>query len=98
MMKKQEQIKEKIEKIKTEIARLEIVRPGSVSSQKRKRGSEYTQLSYSYKGKGHTEYVRPEHVRQLKKEIEDYKRLKQLISEWIGLSIKVSKLRRNQKK
>ena len=94
MTKNQEIIKEKIKKIKRELDRLEIIRPGSISSQQRARGGKYCQLSYSHKGKGHTEYVRHEHVEQLKKEIADYKRLKKLVAQWIDLSIEASKIRR----
>lgn len=93
-MKNQEKITEKIKKIKRELEQLEIIRPGSVSLQQRDRGGRYCQLSYSRKGKSHTEYVRPEHVEQLRKEIADYKRLKDLVAQWIDLSIEASKIRR----
>jgi hypothetical protein len=93
-MKNQETIEEKIKKIKRELDRFEVIRPGSISSQQRERGGKYSQLSYSHKGKGHTEYVRPEHVEQLKKELADYKRLKELVVQWIDLSIEASNIRR----
>lgn len=94
MMESQEQIKEKIEKIKCGLEELEIIRPGSISPQRRKRGGTYCQLSYSHKGKGHTEYVKSEHLEQLKKEIADFKQMKKLVAQWIDLSIEASKIRR----
>ena len=95
MKKNQEKIIEKIKKTKAELNKLEIIRPGSVSAQSRARGGKYCQLSYSHRGKGHTEYVRSEHIEQLKKEIADYKRLKMLIGQWIDLSIEISNIRRD---
>ena len=45
------------------------IHPGSLSAQKRTRGGKYRQLRYSYLGKGHTRYVRPEKVPALEKEL-----------------------------
>ena len=95
-MKNEKTIKKKIKKIKRELEKLEIVRPGSISSQTRTRGGEYFQLSYSHRGRGHTEYVRAEHVEQLKKEIADHKHLKKLVTRWIDLSIEVSNIKRGK--
>ena len=96
MSKNQTQIEEKINEIKRELDGLGIIRPGSISQQRRKRGGTYHQLSYSHKGKSHTEYVRPEHVEQLSKEIADYKKMKELVALWVELSIEASRKRREQ--
>jgi hypothetical protein len=42
--------------------------------------------------KSHTEYVRPEWVPEIRKQIATYKRLMSLIERWIDLSIERSKL------
>jgi hypothetical protein len=39
-----------------------------------------------------TEYVRPEYVEQLRKQINEYKRFKELVEEWIELGIQHSKM------
>lgn len=94
-MKKQERIEAKIQKIKTAIVALGRMRPGSLSRQTRARGQQYCQLSFSHNGKGHTEYVRPEHERQVEREIRSYKKFRELLREWISLELELSKLNRH---
>lgn len=94
-MKKQERIEAKIQNIKTAIVALGRMRPGSLSRQTRTRGQQYCQLSFSHNGKGHTEYVRPEHVVQIEREIRSYRKFRELLREWISLELELSKLNRN---
>ena len=68
--------------------------PGSLSRQKRLRGEEYWQLSYSHAGKGHTRYVRPGDVTQVRRELKAYQKFRELTSRWITLEIELAKLRR----
>ena len=96
VMKKQQQIEEKIEKTKAAINGLGRMRPGSLSHQARARGQQYCQLSFSHNGKGHTEYVRPDHVAQVERELCTYRRFRELLREWIGQEIELSKLNRRQ--
>lgn len=88
-------INKRIETIKEELVTIEDMRPGSLTRQyskpKEKKG-EYYQISYTYKMKSKTEYVRSEFVDKLQKEIQNYKKFKQLISEWKELSLEKSKL------
>ena len=98
-MKKQEDIEsiyKKIEFIKTEIQKIGHMRPGSINEQfkdpKEKTGS-YYQLNYTHKMKTYTDYVRKAQVSNMKKETSEYKKLKEMIEEWIELSISASKLR-----
>jgi hypothetical protein len=95
-MKKQQQIEAKIEKTKAAINGLGRMRPGSLSHQPRARGQQYCQLSYSHDGKGHTEYVRPDHVAQVERELGNYRRFRELMRKWIGQEIELSKLNRKQ--
>ncbi len=95
-MKKQQRIKMNIKKTKTAINGLGRMRPGSLSHQVRARGQEYCQLSFSHNGKGHTEYVRPDHVTQVERELRNYKRFRKLMREWIGQEIELSKLNRRE--
>ena len=95
-MKKQHKIEAEIKKKKAAINRLGHMRPGSLSQQTRARGQEYSQLSYSHSGRGHTEYVRPEHVGQIERELNNYRRLQELLKGWIGLEIELSKLKRRE--
>lgn len=87
-------IKNRIEKIKRELQTIEIMRPGSLTMQYRnpeeKKGA-YYQISYTLDMKSHTDYVRKDSVEDVKKQIEAYKRFRDLTKEWILLSIKYSK-------
>ena len=77
------------------------MRPGSLSLQARqskKAYGQYWQLSYTFKGKGHTEYIIDECVKEVEKEVEAYRRFRQLVDELIELSIEASKLRVTIKK
>lgn len=94
MSRSQAQIESEIEKVKKSIMKLGRMHPGSLSRQKRVRGEEYWQLSYSYAGRGHTRYVRPEDVTQVRRELATYKRFRELASRWIALEIELARLRR----
>jgi hypothetical protein len=85
-------IKERIKEVKKEIQKLEIIRPGKLSKQKRgtKKGT-YNYLSYTFQNKGATDYIKEKHVERVNKEIEAFNRFKALTDEWIELSIKLSK-------
>lgn len=95
-MKKQEILEAEIKKTKAAINALGHMRPGSLSHQTRARGKQYCQLSFSHSGKGHTEYVRPEYVRQVERELNNYRRFQELLRGWIELEIELSKLNRRQ--
>jgi len=71
------------------------MRPGTFTRQyrdpKRKIGP-FHQLSYTYRMKSRTEYVRPAFISRLKKEIANFKRFKQLIQKWIEFALILSKI------
>lgn len=81
--------------VKKNLMGLGRMHPGSLSKQKRSRGGEYHQLSYSHGGKGHTKYVRPEDVPEVMQELENYRRFQELTRKWVQLEIELAKLRRN---
>jgi hypothetical protein len=96
MQKKLVQIEFKIRKIKEELQNIGEMRPGSLTYQyqkpKEKKGGFY-QISYTYQMKSRTEYVRPEFVEDLKKQVAMFKRFKKLIQLWTDLAIKHSQLK-----
>jgi len=94
MSKCQAKIEAGIACIKKNLMELGRMHPGSLSKQKRSRGGEYNQLSYSHRGKGHTKYVRPEDVPELMQELENYRRFRKLTRRWVELEIESAKLRR----
>jgi len=90
------QIQTRIGAIQRQLSKLGPLRPGSLSQQyqdpKNKKGS-YYQLSYTHQMKSRTEYVSAQSVPQVRRELAEYRRYKQLNQEWIELSIEQSRLK-----
>ena len=92
-MKKETALERKIEKVKQDLLKLGEMRPGSISVQTRKWGGEYAQLSYTYRGKGHTEYVPEARRKEVAGQTANYKKFRKLTQEWIKLSMELCKLK-----
>ena len=97
------QIERRIDKIKAELAAIGNMRPGSLSRQYKDPQTEsgpYYQLSYTLDMRSRTEYIRSECVRDVRRQVSNYKRFKKLCAEWVALGIEHSrlamKLARNQ--
>ena len=100
-----DEIKQRIKDIKDELAQLGSMRPGAISQQYRNREQNtglYYQLSYSHQGKSRTKHVRPHEVSTVRRQIETYKRFRQLTDEWVLLALEECELllltSRNQEK
>jgi hypothetical protein len=96
MHKKLVAVEKKIDIIKQKLQNVGEMRPGSLTYQyqkpKEKKGGFY-QISYTYQMKSRTEYVKAEHVEELRKQIESFKRFKELMQQWIDLAINHSQLK-----
>ena len=92
-MNKIHDITQRIERIKSELAALGDMRPGSISEQGRSWGGRYVQLSYTHRGKGHTEYVRGEQRDEVEKQVNTYRHFRELTKEWVDLAIELCKLK-----
>jgi hypothetical protein len=91
-----ERIIDSIRQIKDDIFRIDDMRPGSLSQQMRKakeKYGSYWQLSYTYRGKGKTEYVRNAFVKQVRVETQNFKRYRKLSDQLVQLSIDLSRLK-----
>lgn len=89
-------IENSIARIKKQLYELGDLRPGSLTQQKRKSKvayGAYWHLSYTYEGKGRTEYIRPEAIAQVKMEVKNYQRYRKLSDQLVKLSIEKSKLK-----
>jgi hypothetical protein len=89
-------IRHRIAQIKTELAAIEDMRPGSLTRQYKDPANQsgaYYQLSYTREMKSRTEYVARGCVRELRREIANYKRFKALTAQWVALSIEQSRLK-----
>ena len=92
---------EAIHGIKQEIGALGDMRPGSLSKQTRKSKDKYGaywHLSYTHRGKGHTQYIRDPFVARVKTETGNFKRFRKLVDRLTSLSIKRSQLRMKMEK
>lgn len=89
-------IARRIEQIKKALARLGDMRPGSLSTQTRRWGGQYAQLSYTHLGKGHTEYVPPARLKEVTRQLDNYRKFKELTQEWVSLAIELCKLKQTQ--
>ena len=90
------QIEKRIETIKAKLAAIGELRPGSLTRQykdpENQKGA-YYQLSYTREMKSRTEYVASDAVRDIRHQIENYKRFKELTAEWVSLGIEHSRLK-----
>jgi hypothetical protein len=96
MDKKLAKIEQRIEGIKQELMGIGEMRPGSLTKQSRTAKDkkwEFYQLSYTHKMKSKTNYVRAQHVSELRAQIKTYKKFKKLVEMWIDLSIEHSKIK-----
>ena len=93
MKKKIAAIERSVAKIKRELVKLGDMRPGSLSVQTRKWGGEYCQLSYTHRGKGHTEYVPQVRRKTVEQQIANHRKFRTLMQEWIDLEIELCKLK-----
>lgn len=93
--KRLKQVEREIEKIKRELNRIGRMRPGSLTVQYRdpeKKIGPFHQISYTHHGKSRTEYVRPPFLKDIRAQINQYKKFRSLIERWVDLSIERSKL------
>ena len=98
MHKKTTKIEQRIEAIKAELMGLGDMRPGSLSTQSRSWGGQYCQLSYTHRGKGHTEYIQDDIREQTEQQLQNYKRFKTLTLEWLDKGIELAKIKAQIKK
>ena len=95
-MDKVTQIERRIGKIKQALAGLGDMRPGSLSAQTRSWGGRYWQLSYTHLGKGHTQYIPPERLKEVTRQLANYRKFRDLTQEWVNLAIELCKLKTTQ--
>jgi hypothetical protein len=101
----------RIRKIQERLAELGPMRPGNLSRQytvcgtpgcrckdpdhPRKHGP-YFHLKYPWKGRNTTEFVKPQDVVEVGKQLANYKRFRALTSEWVEISVELARLRKKR--
>lgn len=96
MHKKLYSVEKRIAGVKEKLMRIGEMRPGSLTYQyqrpKEKKGGFY-QISYTYRMRSKTEYVKADFVQDLKRQIATFKRFKKLTQQWIDLAIQHSQMK-----
>jgi hypothetical protein len=100
-------LQQRIDKIKQEITALGDLRPGALSQQYNVCGSPgcqckatppakhgpYYQISIKRHGKSTTQFVREQDLAEVQTQLDNYRRLRELVDEWITVSSEISRLR-----
>jgi len=104
---RQAQLEAKIDTLKQTLMTLGELRPGTLSEQynvcgkagcackadpPRKHGP-YYQVSFTWQGRSHTQFVRREHVATTRQHLRTYERLRDLVEAWIAAGLELSALR-----
>lgn len=100
-----EKLEAQIDRIKKQLQDQGPMRPGSVSRQynvcgkrgcrckdreRPRRHGPYYQLNYVYRGKKTSRFVRKDRLKQVRIELANYRKFRQLTIEWIGLALEVA--------
>ena len=109
---RRESLEQRIEKIKAEITTLGDLRPGALSLQYNICGNPkcrckatppikhgpYPQVSFTWRGKSTTQFVRKEDVTEVRQQLQNYRRLRNLVERWVTLSMQLSRLRLDERR
>jgi hypothetical protein len=90
----------KIRECLAKMTTLGAMRPGTLSVQYRnpkEKRIPFNQLSYTLKGKSRSEYVRPESLPTIRRELQAYKAFRRLVAQVTDLSLAASRLRHKRK-
>ena len=100
----------RIQDLKQELLALGPMRPGALSEQynvcgkpnckckdprRPKKHGPYYQLSYTHQGKSTTEFVKRDMVDEVREQLANYATFKKLTEEWVSLSLRIAKRKRN---
>jgi hypothetical protein len=102
-------LQQRLRALQRELTALGPIHPGSLSQQynvcgnpacrckdpkrPRKHGP-YYQLSYTWRGRSTTRFVRPSRLKAMRRKVANYKRFRDLTIEWVNLSIEMDALER----
>jgi len=92
-------IERKIEHLKQQLAELGPIHPGSLSEQYKdpQKHGPYYHLSFTWRGKGRTRFVRSERLAEVRQKVANYKRFRELTDEWVDLVVELEQQEREQK-
>jgi len=106
-------LEQRIEQIKGQLVELGPMHPGSLNEQynvcgtpgchckdpqhPRKHGP-YYQLSYTWRGKSSSRFVRPQRLAEMRRKVANYKRFRELVNQWVDLAVERERAERVQEK
>ncbi len=102
----------RIEQIKAQLTTLGPLRPGTLSQQYNVCGTPgcrckddppqkhgpYFQLSYTWRARSRSEFVREDEIGQVEEQLRNYARLRDLIEQWIDAGVALARLEREQRR
>jgi hypothetical protein len=105
-------LERRIDALKRQIVALGRLRPGTLSQQYNVCGNPtcrckadppqkhgpYYQLSYTWRRKSRTHFVREEDFPQIQREVANYERLRALVGEWIDAALEIARLEREERR
>ena len=107
------QMQRRLTQLQQELLALGQLHPGSISEQynvcgtvgchckdpksPRKHGP-YYQLSYTWRGKSSSRFLRDEQVAQMREKVANYKRLRELMNDWVSLAVELERAEREKEK
>ena len=107
------QVQRRIAQLQEQLLALGPLHPGSISEQYNVCGTPgcrckdahdpqkhgpYYQLSFTWRGKSSTRFVRPEQVQEMRAKVANYKRLRELVNEWVELAVELERTQRKHAK
>jgi hypothetical protein len=90
-----EKIVARIERVKQQLQELGPMRPGAISRQYRnpkEKKRPFYQISYTYRMRSRSEYLRPENLVAVRRETANFKRFRKLMGRWVDLALQLSQL------
>ena len=107
------QVQRRLAHLQPQLLALGPVHPGSISEQynvcgqpgchckdpkKPQKHGPYYQLSFTWRGKSSTRFLRPEQVEPMRQKVANYKRLRELMNEWVSLGVERERAERAEEK
>ena len=96
MSKELDKKEKRIRVLLKQLSALGAMRPGTLSVQYRnpaEKKTPFNQLSYTHKGRSRSEYVRPESLAAIRREVGTYRKFRLLFEQVTNLALEASQLR-----
>ena len=107
------QVQRRLAQLQRQLLALGPLHPGSISEQynvcgqpgcrckdphQPQKHGPYYQLSFTWQGKSSTRFLRPEQVEPMRQKVANYKRLRELMNEWVSLGVELERAEREKEK